>query len=183
MSWLSKSLENFAVYDLILVLASLAVIGMCLLGISIYWNPADRLRIQLHSWVEISFWYCKYYLTYDNGKWPIALSPCSPIRHPCLKWDGLNFLFGSFQPSSVLIWRTPSVFGNDVINNILSITCTGISTSYMSYEHIDNNQIVHNLSYTCEIIRKNAWQKGLEPHKRDTLGYEFVGNRMMVMND
>jgi len=36
MSWLSKSLENFAVYDLILVLVSLAVIGMCLLGISIY---------------------------------------------------------------------------------------------------------------------------------------------------
>jgi len=53
----------------------------------------------------------------------------------------------------------------------------------MSYEHIDNNQIAHNLSYIGEIIRKNAWQKGLEPHKRDTLGYEFVGNRMMVMDD
>jgi hypothetical protein len=33
---LSKSLENFAIYDLILVLVSLAVIGGCLLGIFIY---------------------------------------------------------------------------------------------------------------------------------------------------
>jgi hypothetical protein len=36
MSWLSKSLENFVIYDLILVLVSLGVIGVCVLGISIY---------------------------------------------------------------------------------------------------------------------------------------------------
>jgi hypothetical protein len=36
MSWLSKSLENFVIYDLILVVVSLAVIGVCVLGISIY---------------------------------------------------------------------------------------------------------------------------------------------------
>jgi hypothetical protein len=36
MSWLSKSLKNFAIYDLILVLVSFAVIGVCLLGMSIY---------------------------------------------------------------------------------------------------------------------------------------------------
>ena len=36
MSWVSKSLENFEIYDLILVLVSLAVIGVCVLGISIY---------------------------------------------------------------------------------------------------------------------------------------------------
>ncbi len=35
MSWLSKALENFVIYDLVLVLVSLAVIGVCVLGISI----------------------------------------------------------------------------------------------------------------------------------------------------
>ncbi len=29
----------------------------------------------------------------------------------------------------------------------------------MSYEHIDNNQIVHNLSYIGEIIRKRLDKK------------------------
>lgn len=70
--------------------------------------------------------------------------------------DRTTLPFGSFQPGSVLIWRTLSVFANDVINNVLSITCTAISTSYMSYEHIDNSQIVRNLSYVVEIIIENT---------------------------
>ena len=91
-SWLSNFLKSFAIYDLFLVLLSLSATGLSILGILIYWNHSDRLRIQLHSWVEISFWYCKYYLTYDNGK----LSRKTQVPRYLMLWQETS-IFGPWE--------------------------------------------------------------------------------------